>query len=225
MFERLERLDMSYVVTIDGPAASGKTSVSRELSKLLGCRWVSTGVFYRGIAFIVYKEKIDVKNEDAIAKLVNDADWEVRMDADETYFFYNGKDVTKDVHKEEVGTVASKISQFQKLRKNLLEAQRDCENSKGLVAEGRDCGTVVFPHAPVKIYLTARSEDRAQRRAQESGAKADKILEMQKKRDARDSQRTVAPMQVPEGAHVIDTSELSLNEVVNKVHSICQQIL
>ena len=219
-----EGIDMSFVVTIDGPAASGKTSVSRELAKKLDCSWVSTGTFYRGIAYIVFKKNVDVKDEEAIVAVIKKSKWEVKMKPNETAFYFDGNDVTKDIHKEEVGTIASQISQFQKVRKSLLEAQRQCETSAGLVAEGRDCGTVVFPRAEIKIFLTAKSEDRANRRAQESGAKASEILELQKKRDARDSQRTVAPMQVPEGAHLIDTSELSLSQVVDKVYSICEQV-
>lgn len=216
---------MSYIVTIDGPAASGKTSVSRELSKRLGCRWVSTGVFYRGIAYIVHKLKMDPNDEKKIVELIRTADWEVQMDADTTRFIYEGLDVSGEVHKEEIGNVASKISSLKLVRKELLDAQRDCENSRGLVAEGRDCGTVVFPQAEVKVYLTARSEDRAQRRAQEQGGKAEEILEHQKKRDAQDSDRKVAPLQIPEGAHVIDTSTLSLDQVVDRLHKICQDIL
>ncbi len=216
---------MSFVVTIDGPAASGKTSVSRELSKRLGCRWVSTGVFYRGIAYVVHKRNIDPTDEKKITDLIRAADWDVQMDVDTTRFFYDGQDVTVEVHKEEIGNVASKISSLKLVRKELLEAQRECENSRGLVAEGRDCGTVVFPQAEVKVYLTARSEDRAQRRAQEQGVKAEEILEHQKKRDAQDSDRKVAPLQIPTGAHVIDTSALSLDEVVDRLHKICQDIL
>lgn len=219
-----EGIDMSFVVTIDGPAASGKTSVSRELAKKLECSWVSTGAFYRGIAYIVYKKNVDVKDEVAIVEIIKNSNWEVKMRLNETSFYFDGKDVTKEIHKEEVGAVASQISQFQRVRKSLLQAQRKCETNTGLVAEGRDCGTVVFPQANVKIFLTAKSEDRANRRAQESGAKPSEILKLQKKRDALDSQRPVAPMQVPEGAHLIDTSELSLSQVVDKVYSICEKV-
>lgn len=216
---------MSYVVTIDGPAASGKTSVSRELSKRLGCRWVSTGTFYRGIAYIVHTKNVNPKDEKAVVNLIDNEDWEVQMDADKTRFYYNGKDVTSEIHKEEIGNVASQISGLPEVRRDLLQAQRDCENSRGLVAEGRDCGTVVFPQAAVKVYLTARSEDRAARRAQEQGGRAEDIHELQKVRDAQDSGRKVAPLQIAPGAHVIDTSQLSLDEVVDRVHTICQSVL
>ena len=216
---------MSFVITIDGPAASGKSSVSRELAKRLHCEWVSTGSFYRGLAYVAQETKANLENESDIAKLAQSKIWKVELGVEKTHVIYNGKDVTSEAHQESVGLVASKISQYPTVRKMLLGAQRDCQTPKGLVAEGRDCGSVVFPNAELKIYLDADSENRAQRRSQQSGASAQEIEKQQKVRDNQDLTRTVAPLMAPEGSHVIDTSTMTLNEVVDHIEELSKSIL
>lgn len=210
-----------YLVTIDGPAASGKTSVSREVANRLGWSWVSTGAFYRGLAYVADQEGVDLDDEIALVQLVDSDLWSVCMSPERTHFLYKKNEVTDEIYKEQVGEMASKISQHQKLRSSLLEAQRRClKGAVGLVAEGRDCGTVVFPKAPIKIYLTANSENRARRRANEEGANIKQTQEAQEKRDLQDSTRKAAPLQIPENAHVIDTSELDLHQVVEKIDKL-----
>lgn len=209
------------VVTIDGPAASGKSSVSREIAKRFGWSWVSTGMFYRGLAYVASRLKADIHNEDALVNIANSNQWSLTLSSDTTHVFFQGRDVTEDVSKEEVGNLASIVSQFPKVRKALLEAQRRCANGvSGLVAEGRDCGTVVFPTADIKVFLTARAEDRAARRAKDEGKSVDETRDAQKIRDAQDSTRKAAPLQTASDAQVIDTSELSFDEVVAKVEAI-----
>ena len=208
----------AFIVTIDGPAASGKSSVSREVAKRTGFQWVSTGAFYRGLAYIAHAKGADLTNEDAVVKIAQSPDWAVRMTPKETLVFMGEQDVTSEIGKEEVGSLASKISSFPKVRAALLDAQRQCAvGLSGLVAEGRDCGTVVFPQADVKIFLTARAEDRAARRATEQGHDLEHIVREQQKRDAQDANRKAAPLQAPVDAHVIDTTDLSLLQVVEKV--------
>lgn len=216
---------MSFVITIDGPAASGKSSVSRELAKRLKCDWVSTGSFYRGLAYVAQQTNANLDNEMDIAKLAGSNIWNVKMGAEKTHVMFNGKDVTSEAHQESVGLVASKISQYPTVRKMLLGAQRDCQTPKGLVAEGRDCGSVVFPQAELKIYLDADSESRALRRAQQAGASAQEIEKQQKVRDNQDLNRTVAPLMAPEGAHIIDTGTMTLNEVVDHIEELSKSIL
>ena len=219
-------LKSPFVITIDGPAASGKTSVSRGLAQAIDCDWVSSGAFYRGLAYIAKVSKSDLDDETSLVKLVEEANWEIRLSHENTLVFFNNEDVTNNIYLEEVGSIASKISPYPLLRKALLEGQRNLVNGKrGLVAEGRDCGTVVFPNADLKFYITARSEDRAQRRAAEEGLDINKTLEDQKIRDKQDSTRKASPLQVPEGSHVVDTSELSLEEVVKKVEKIVREKL
>ena len=149
------------VITIDGPAASGKSSLSRELARRLGYAWISTGAFYRGLAFVAHAEAVDIHDEKLMASLSLSAIWSVQMSEKMTHVFLKGQDVTEEIFREHIGNLASTISQYPLVRQTLLDAQRRCAlNVKGLIAEGRDCGSVVFPQAQVKIYLTASPLDR-----------------------------------------------------------------
>jgi cytidylate kinase len=221
---------MGRVVTIDGPAASGKTSVSRELAHRLGWFWVSTGAFYRGLAYVAQRLKYNLDDESALATLAAGDLWKVEMAETKTRVYIKGKDdyedVTDFISQEDIGNIASKISHFPKVRQALLDGQRDCRaRTEGLVAEGRDCGTVVFPDAEVKIYLTARSENRAERRAKELGLNAQATAQAQSVRDHQDSTRKVAPMQMPENALLLDSTDMSLDQVVSKVETHVRQNL
>lgn len=214
------------VVTIDGPAASGKSSVSRDLAARLGWKWVSTGAFYRGLAWVASKEGVNFNDVSALVKLCSDPVWKVDMQADKTAVVWRGKDVTDDVFAESIGEKASLVSQLQDVRKALLQAQRDCaKEGLGLVAEGRDCGTVVFPGAILKVFLTASEEARAARRAKEQGADLGKIQASQRDRDLQDSTRNVAPMQVPPDGKVLDTNHLSLPEAVDQIYAWAKSAL
>lgn len=206
------------LITIDGPSASGKSSVSRMLAKKLGWPWVSTGAFYRGLALASIKKRVASDNEVGLLELVSDPIWKVQMEAQDTHVFFDGQDVTPEIAGEEVGAVASTVSQIPTVRQALLERQRRCfQEDRGLVAEGRDCGTVVFPQATAKIYLTASPAQRALRRSEEDTGDLETTLELQKQRDARDSERKVAPLQVADGALQVDSSYLSLEETVIEV--------
>ena len=218
MIDEKMDLDMGRVVTIDGPAASGKTSVSRELARRLGWHWVSTGAFYRGLGYAAQRMKADLKDEKKLSDLSRSNLWRVEMAESKTRVYFQDEDVTDQIGREDVGNVASQISHFPLVRASLLEGQRDCSHrTEGLVAEGRDCGTVVFPQAEVKIYLTARSESRAERRAKEQGLSAESLIEEQNKRDHQDSTRKAAPLAVPEDALVVDTTSLNFEQVVDTV--------
>ena len=209
---------MGMVITIDGPAASGKSTVSRELASRLGWQWVSTGAFYRGLGYAALHSNIDITDVKALTELAHSNEWSVRMSNTRTQVFFKNNEVTDDIFGEDVGNIASKISHYPEVRQALLDAQRNCSvGPQGLVAEGRDCGTVVFPDAQAKIYLTASSEHRAARRAAELGLDQTETQEAQKVRDQQDSTRKAAPLQVPEQALVVDTTEMALDEVVKKV--------
>lgn len=217
---------MSLVITIDGPAASGKSSASRELARRLGFRWVSTGAFYRGLAFLARERQADLTDEARLVALANSDEWEVRLGSERTEVLVGGRDVTDQINAEEVGSIASRISNLPDVREALLGAQRDCATKgNGLVAEGRDCGTVVFPGADVKVYLTASSENRAARRAAEQGIDKDEVAEAQKQRDQQDSTRRTAPLMVPQNAFVLDTTALDLQGVVNSIESHVREVL
>lgn len=218
--------DMGQVVTIDGPAASGKTSVSRELARRLGWHWVSTGAFYRGLAYAAQRLNLDLNDEELLSDLSASNKWSVEMAETQTRVHFGHQDVTDFIAQEDVGNIASKISHFPKVRQSLLNGQRQCrERTQGLVAEGRDCGTVVFPDAEVKIYLTARSENRAERRARELGLSTEQTAQAQSVRDQQDSTRKAAPLQIPPNALVVDTTDLSFEEVVQKIEDHVRQSL
>ncbi len=208
------------VITIDGPAASGKTSVSRDLANKFGWKWVSTGSFYRGLAAVAVKEGVDLGNPQALASLAKSDVWSVEMTAQETTVLYKNTRINDEVSKEETGMHASRISQYPEVRAALLPLQRDCAQASaaGLVAEGRDCGTVVFPKAKLKVFLTASSESRAFRRSlEQEDTNLDSLLDLQKKRDDQDVNRKTAPMQIPDGALVIDSSTLQRDQVVEAI--------
>ncbi len=222
----MSELDMGRVVTIDGPAASGKTSVSRELARRLGWHWVSTGAFYRGLAYAAQRLDLNLQDEKLLSDLSRGDQWRVEMAEYKTHVYFGEEDVTEEISREDVGNVASKISHFPQVRASLLAGQRDCQaRTDGLVAEGRDCGTVVFPDAEVKIYLTARSESRAERRAKEQGLSAEDLIEVQNQRDLQDSTRKAAPMKVPDNAFVVDTTTMDFEQVVETVEKHVRAVL
>lgn len=215
---------MGFVITIDGPAASGKSSVSRGLAKLFSIPWVSTGAFYRGLAYVAIQTNVNLEDKEALTELAMSDVWKVVMAHEKTQVWFDGKDVTDNIFKEDVGNVASKISHYPEVRSSLLDHQRQCAfKDRGLVAEGRDCGTVVFPQAEVKVYITASSEHRAHRRAQELGLDEKELAAQQKQRDEQDSNRKVAPLQIPQDALVVDTTQMSLNDVVEKIYQFAKE--
>lgn len=214
-------MSIQYVVTVDGPAASGKTSVSRDLANDFGWKWVSTGAFYRGLAVVALREKMDFDDEAALVRLANSPIWSVEMNKMETTVLHAGVRINPEIILDEVGMYASKISQYPNVRKALLPLQRNCAGTNHvLIAEGRDCGTVVFPNALVKIYLTASSDSRAERRAIENTGSFEVVKNLQAERDKSDQGRAVAPLQIPDGALVIDSSTMSRDAVVTKAKSL-----
>lgn len=221
-----EELDMGKVVTIDGPAASGKTSVSRELARRMGWHWVSTGAFYRALAYLADRLQVDLTDENQLAELAASKRWRIEMTDAQTKVYFESEDVSDAINAENVGSIASKISHFPKVRKSLLAAQRDCaDRTTGLIAEGRDCGTVVFPKAEIKFYLTANQANRAERRAKEQGLAAEDLMKEQAQRDLQDSTRKAAPLSVAENAIVVDTTNLNFIQVVDFIESEVRNFL
>lgn len=208
------------VITIDGPAASGKSSLSRELARKLNWNWLSTGAFYRTLGYLAHLKNVDQSDEDALVDLLSSTNFKVVPDPIQTKVFIDEKACALDeIYSVENGTRASNVSRFPKVREEVLDLQRSCYTDPGLIAEGRDCGTVIFPDAQLKIYLEADSKARAQRRADEklNEGSVEEVEEALKTRDQQDSQRKTAPMEAAPDALIIDTSKLSLAEVVNLV--------
>jgi CMP/dCMP kinase len=213
-----------FVITIDGPAGSGKSTVSAMLAQRLKLRFLTTGAFYRGLAFLCKIKGVDITDHDAVAELSTYDEFKVEAQVSGTRVFIDKKDVTDELSSESVALIASKISAYPEVRKSLLELQRRFNKPPGLIAEGRDCGTVVFPQADVKIFLTASLDKRAARRSTEQKASApSELLKKIADRDKADSSRKVAPMTKAADTIEIDSSALNAQEVVDKIEQLVRK--
>lgn len=216
------KVAVDRIITIDGPAASGKSTISRKLADKLGWSWVSTGAFYRTIGLLCLRKDVDLTQEKEVLAAFEIENWSIQMHPEITKVFIDNKDVSSQIYQEDVGTAASTISQHQLIRQAILRSQRECyqniEPGQGLIAEGRDCGSVIFPAAGLKVFLIADSELRAQRRAEQEGLDLNQVIQDQKVRDQRDSARKHAPMVAPEGAYILDTTGLTLDSAVDLIH-------
>ena len=206
------------VIAIDGPSASGKGTIASMVAAELGWAYLDSGALYRLTALYAEQRKINWENETAIAALAAALPVEFIQKA----IYLNGEEVSQSIRTEHIGMGASAIAKFPQVRHALLSRQRQFLVSPGLVADGRDMGSVVFPHAQLKIFLTASSKIRAIRRARqlhisESDSEFERILKDICKRDDADRNRTVAPLQPLEDAYILDTSELTISESVQKV--------
>lgn len=212
------------VIAIDGPTASGKGTVAGRVADRLGWHYLDSGAIYRVLALAALKRGVELTDEASVAALGETLDVSFKVEG----IRLAGEDVSLDVRREETGNAASKIAALPRVRAVLLARQRAFCVSPGLVADGRDMGSVVFPHAFLKIFLTASAESRAERRYKQLIAKglpaniADLLRDLQE-RDARDSSRAVAPLRPCEYAVVLDTTALSIDEAVQYVLSRVQQ--
>lgn len=214
---------MTFVVAIDGPAGTGKSSVARLVAQKLNFIYVDTGAIYRGLALLSANHQVEPDDTVALVKLISQLDVRVDASACSTRIFIDGVEVDHELRTERISKLSSMVSQHQAVRACLLSVQRDLLShiSTGAVFEGRDIGTIVFPKAPLKIFITANSKTRAQRRfdeIQKNNGKAtfDEILDSIEKRDDRDKNRATAPMQKAVDAEVIDTSAMTIDEVMDQ---------
>ena len=213
---------MSFVVAIDGPAGSGKGTVAKLISEKLGFVNIDTGATFRCIALAMIQKDIKKEEEDKIKELLNHID--INMKPDGTILL-NGEIVTNRIRENDVNTLVSPISVIKIVRDKLLDVQRKIAEGKNVVMEGRDIGTVVFPDADVKIYLDASPEERAKRRLkqnQEKGIESsyEEVLQNIIDRDKRDSGREIAPLRQADDAIYLDSTPLSIEEVVEKIIDI-----
>lgn len=218
---------MKFLVAIDGPAGTGKSSVARYLAHHFHFVYVDTGAIYRALAFLVEKYQVDASNAEAIVALVSKIFIYVDEKASCTRIKFDGHIVENELRTENISRLSSVVSQHKKVREALLHVQRDLVNdiANGAIFEGRDIGTVVFPYAPLKIFITANSETRAQRRFEEIKrhnplASYEEVLQAIKLRDDRDENRVNAPMQQASDAHIIDTSSMTLLEVTTEASKL-----
>ncbi len=214
------------IITIDGPAGTGKTTVARKVAERLDLPYFDTGAMYRAVAYLILHEKVPLSEEKRIAELLSDFNFEIRVIGRERKYLVNGMDVTDVIRSRAVTNIVSAVSALHVVRESLWEIQRRFARKKGGVFEGRDMGSVVFPKAPIKIFLTARPEVRAERRYKElkekrpeevSETNHQQMLQELMLRDQVDSSRSLAPLVCPPDAYVIDTSNLSIDEVVERI--------
>ncbi len=223
---------MTLKIAIDGPAGSGKTTTARLVAKRLGLLPVDTGAMYRAVAYECIRRGIDVHDRKAVEKIMDSISIDQRLINDEIHTYLNGEDVSSKIRTPEVNKVVSIVSSYKKVREKLVEIQRKIAEEKDVVIEGRDIGTVVLKNADLKIYMKASIEERAKRRLKELREQGvnitfEEVLNELKKRDEMDSKRELAPLKIPEGAIVIDTTnktieeqvEEIIKEVKNKIHT------
>jgi len=207
------------LITIDGPAGAGKTTVSRALAERLGYRYIDTGALYRGVAYEVSRRGIDPQNDNELRDLCHQLQLSFVTNEKGLRLYSDKTDISDYIRAPEISMLASAVSAKSVVRQYLLEVQRDIGRQKAAVFEGRDMGTVVFPHAEIKFFLDASPEIRALRRFRESDTKSGQSLkEVQKdmqQRDTNDSTRRLAPLRPADDAICIDSNELSVEKVVD----------
>jgi cytidylate kinase len=206
------------VITIDGPTASGKGTVAQRVATQLGFHYLDSGALYRLTALSAIRHATPLNDEHAIAKLAERLPCSFAGDE----IWLGSENVTNAIRAEEVGNMASKIAALPTVRHALAALQLSFRKAPGLVADGRDMGTVIFPHAQLKVVLTASVEARAERRYKQLigkgfSANMEDLLKDLRERDARDSNRAIAPLKPAEGAHILDTSHMTADEAVAQV--------
>lgn len=209
------------IVTIDGPAGSGKSTAARGLSKRLGFEFLDTGAMYRCVARGVLQRSVDPTDERAVTHVSQ----QIKITFSDERVLLDGEDVSEDIRTPEVTDAASVVAQYPAVRQDLVRLQRQAAEGVDIVSEGRDQGTVVFPDAFCKFFLIADPEERARRRHEELVAQGkqitvDAILQQIEERDQRDAQRTVAPLKPADDAIEINTSRLTINEVIDQLEQL-----
>lgn len=218
---------MSMNVAIDGPAGAGKSTIAKEVAKKKGYVYVDTGAMYRAMALYFIREGISSDDEAKISSVVDDIAVSIEYKDGAQHIIMNGEDVTGLIRTEEVGNMASASSVYGAVRTKLVALQQELANNTDVIMDGRDIGTVVLPNADVKVFLTASVECRAKRRFKELVEKGlnpdfEAIAKDIEERDYRDSHREISPLKQADDAILLDSSDMTIDEVVNKIISLCE---
>lgn len=216
------------IIAIDGPVGSGKSTVGRRLAERLGYRYMDTGAMYRALAWKALKAGIPLDDAEALTALAEHSEITLAGDATHLRVLIDGEDVTDDIRSPEISRATSLISTIAGVRRALVAQQRRVAGEGNVVVEGRDIGTVVFPRADVKFYLDARVEVRAHRRWEEERARGrrvtlDEVIRQTRERDRRDAEREASPLRPADDAILIDSSDLTVDEVVERMMDIIGQ--
>ncbi|MFU2076901.1 (d)CMP kinase [Avibacterium endocarditidis] len=212
-------MQKNLVITVDGPSGAGKGTLCYALAQKLGFALLDSGAIYRVTALAALKKQVSLDDEAALAHLARHLDVEFLPEDNEVKIILEGEDVSRQIRTQEVAEAASKVAVFPQVRAALLQLQQSFANEKGLIADGRDMGTVVFPNAQVKLFLDASAEERAKRRYKQLQTKGingnfAQILAEIEERDFRDRNRSIAPLKPAEDALLLDSTELSIEEVI-----------
>ncbi|MBN1960934.1 MAG: (d)CMP kinase [Deltaproteobacteria bacterium] len=218
----MDESSKSVIIAIDGPAGAGKSTVAKAVATQLGYRLVDTGAIYRAVALSATRQGIAFKDESGLARIVSNLNITFHMTQSVNHVILDGEDISELIRTAEISQGASIVSAHPKVRTGLLELQRRLAGEGGAVLEGRDIGTVVCPNAQVKIFLDASADERARRRQQDlkqAGVTVskDKVLAEIKERDDRDTKRATAPLIAAKDAIVLDSTKLSIAEVVQQI--------
>ena len=218
---------MGYNVAIDGPAGAGKSTIAKLVAKEKGYIYVDTGAMYRGLAIHFLNKGLNPDDREAVAEACRDAEVSIGYEDGVQQIYLNGENVTSMLRTEEVGNMASRTSAIPQVREKLLELQRSLAREKDVIMDGRDIGTNILPDADVKIYLTASVETRAMRRYTELKEKGEscnleEIARDISERDERDMTREIAPLKKAEDAILVDSSDMTIPEVVAEICSHCR---
>ena len=218
---------MSYQIAIDGPAGAGKSTIAKKVAKTKKFIYVDTGAMYRAMAYFLLSEKVDPADDKMVGEKCLDADITIEYVDGEQIVLLNGRNVNGVLRTEEVGNMASATSKNPKVRERLTHLQKELAAKNNVVMDGRDIGTCVLPGADVKVYLTASAKVRAKRRFDELRAKGEecdinKIEEDIIKRDEQDMNRKIAPLKQAQDAVFVDSSDMTIEEVVQKILSLCE---
>ena len=219
---------MGYQIAIDGPAGAGKSTIAKLLAQKMGFVYVDTGAMYRGLAYYFLTKGIQPDDEEAIKKACGEVNIDIVYEDGKQQIYLNQENVTAHLREEAVGNMASKSSGIAAVRAKLLELQRDLARRENVVMDGRDIGTSVLPDADVKIFLTASVDTRARRRYNELLGKGescdyDQIAADIEERDRRDMTRAISPLCRAEDAELVDSSDMTIEEVVEKIESFCRK--
>ncbi len=219
---------MGYNVAIDGPAGAGKSTIARMAAEEMGFVYVDTGAMYRGLAVFFLDQGISPEESEKMEEACKEAQVTIRYEGGSQQVYLNGKNITGRLREETVGNMASRCAAIPAVRKKLLELQRKLAEDSDVIMDGRDIGTCVLPDADVKVFLTASVETRAMRRYRELEGKGEQrsleeIMADIKERDARDSNRKIAPLRKAEDAILVDSSDMTIPEVVQKIKTLCQK--
>ena len=218
---------MGYNVAVDGPAGAGKSTIAKLVAEKKGYIYVDTGAMYRGLAIDFLDKGIQAEETEKVIEACKDADVKIQYENGTQQVYLNGTNITGRLRDEAVGKMTSKCSVIPKVREKLLDLQRDLARTQDVIMDGRDIGTCVLPGADVKVYLTASVETRAKRRYDELMAKGercdlDEIARDIKERDFRDMNRETAPLKKAEDAVLIDSSDMTIEEVVEAIAGLCR---